>query len=155
MATQTQLALAESGLQVASAPAYGFHGSDKYQQAAVIANGLPADGGTDLRLAEHVVGHAASAFRGTVGLPAGNGNLLMTAANWAGAGGLVFEIGWVSGWDTNVHAARAVSTLNRKEAETAILRGVEVQAIKRLTTVQLKTRGGTQYLGLGSWITVP
>lgn len=87
-------------------------------------------------------------------MPAGDGEVLTTAAEWAGVGGLVFEITGVPGWDTTLHAAQAVQIQGRREAETAILRRVPAEAIKRIATVNQRTRGGRTYLGL-IWTAVP
>lgn len=144
-------AIDEQGRIVIGVPSYGYHGSNLYSEAAVIAYGLPADGGNDRRLGMHVVGHAASAFRGTVKILAGNGGSVRAAVDHAGDGGLVFDIYKVLGWDTDLHAPLICGRLSPREAEVAILRQVPPESIKMIADVVTKRRGAASGLYAVNW----
>lgn len=148
-------AIDEMGRTVLGQPSFGFHGSKIYVEANVRLQGLPADGGQDRRIDMHVAGHANSAFRGTVKLIAGNGRVVRAASDYAGEGGLVFDICGVIGWDTDVHAAKVSSRNAPREAEVAILRAVPPAKIKRIATVVRKRRGSAEFLLPGNWRTCP
>src|SRR4051812_14079777 len=93
-------------------------------------------GGTNLNLAEHVGGVSDSAFRGLAPAPGRGGSAgLRTPVEFPREGGIVVEVEGVPGFDTSVHAPKAVARLPRGEAEIATPRGIPTENIRRIGRV--------------------
>lgn len=140
---KVEYAINEWGKSVAAKTAGGYHGVTEQNliPEVLFKNGMKG-GGSNRNLAEHVVGAEDSAFMGLAPMPGGSGSTgLMTPVEFAGEGGWVVEIRGVPGWDTTLHAPKAVAALSRGEAETATLRNVEGQYIYRVAQVVRDNRG--------------
>ena len=126
------------------------HGaSAELDQAFLLARGLPARG-QDVDLAKHVeqpVGYdpQTSAFRGTVQLPVFPG-FSGGAVDWAGDGGLVFEIRYWPGYDISRLEGRLVTAAGHRgallqEQEIAIPARVPKRYVTRIGDVKDNGRG--------------